>query len=249
MASYDVFSSFYDELTKNVNYKAKADYLELLLKKIDHKPKLSLDLACGTGSLTFELHKKGFDIYGVDASSAMLSIAKEKAYDMNIDMLFLCQKMQNLDLYGTVDTVFCMLDSINHLPTGFDMQKTFDKVSLFMEEKGYFIFDFNTQYKHRYILSNNTYVYDMENVYCVWQNIYEQVGDKVKISLDFFSKMENGKYERSYESFSEISYPLEKVAEMLLKSGFKLINVFDDMTFNEVAKDTQKVVFVAQKIK
>ncbi len=248
MASYDVFSEFYDELTKNVNYKDKADYLECLFKKYKHEPKLLLDLACGTGSLTLELHNRAYDIYGVDASAAMLSIAKEKAYDMDVSMLYLCQKMQNLDLYGTVDTVICMLDGINHLPAGFDVQKTFDKVSLFLEPGGYFIFDFNTVYKHKHVLSNNTYIYDVENVYCVWQNIYEEVGDKVKIYLDFFSKMESGKYERSCESFSEITFPLKEVEQMLVNSGFKLIDIFEDMSFNEVSDNTEKAMFIAQKI-
>ena len=55
--------------------------------------------------------------------------------------------MQTLDLYGTVDTVICTLDGLNHLSGERELQKTFERVSLFMNPEGYFIFDMNTVYK------------------------------------------------------------------------------------------------------
>ncbi len=248
MISYDVFATFYDKLTQNVEHEKLADYLQELLTTYSHDSGLSLDLACGTGSLTIELFKRGIDIYGIDASMSMLSVAKDKAYDNEFDILFLCQKMQNLDLYGTVDTVFCMLDSINHLPTGLDMQKTFDKVSLFMNSKGIFVFDFNTVYKHKHILSDNTFVYDLDDIYCVWQNSYNEVGDEVDISLDFFYEYEKGLYKKESEKFSEITFPLDTVREMLKTSGFEILDIYDDFSFNPISNKTQRAVFVAQKI-
>lgn len=123
--SYDVFARYYDALTQNVNYEEMADYLCALLDKEGHKAGLTLDLACGTGSLTLALARRGLDIYGVDASMEMLSAAQEKAAEEELSILFLCQKMQTLDLYGTVNTVFCTLDSLNHLTGEEDVRKTF----------------------------------------------------------------------------------------------------------------------------
>ena len=118
----------------------QADYLEALCHRLGHAPGLSLDLACGTGSLTVELCRRGWDIYGVDGSPEMLSAAMQKASEEGLHILFLCQKMQRIDLYGTVDTVVCTLDSINHLTSPQDVQRTFDRVSLFLNPGGYFIF-------------------------------------------------------------------------------------------------------------
>ena len=106
--SYDVFARYYDALTANVNYEEMADYLCALLKKEGHRAGLTLDLACGTGSLTLALARRGFDIYGVDGSMEMLSVAQEKASEEGMAILFLRQRMQSLDLYGTVNTVFCL---------------------------------------------------------------------------------------------------------------------------------------------
>ena len=129
MGSYAVFAQFYDALTANVGYKERAEYFLSLLELLGHKPGLTLDLACGTGSLTLELFRRGVDIYGIDASVEMLSEARMKCAEAGADILFLCQKMQEMDLYGTVDTVICSLDSLNHVSGREEVQQSFDRVS------------------------------------------------------------------------------------------------------------------------
>ena len=44
-------------------------------------------------------------MYGIDASPSMLTIAQEA--EANTPILFLCQRMEELDLFGTIDTVVC----------------------------------------------------------------------------------------------------------------------------------------------
>ncbi|MBO5252734.1 MAG: class I SAM-dependent methyltransferase [Clostridia bacterium] len=246
MAGYDVFARYYDALTANVDYAGRAAYLAALLKNLGHEPGLTLDLACGTGSLTLELHKLGFDVYGVDGSVSMLSEAKDKAYDMDADVLFLYQKMQSLDLYGTVDTVFCSLDSINHLPGAEQVLETFKRVAFFMNDDSWFVFDVNTPYKHEHVLGSNTFVYDLADIYCVWQNTYDPQDGSVAISLDFFEKQ--GKtYTRSSERFSEQVYSPEEITEMLRKAGFDDVRIYGDMSF-EAPKETEQRLVIAAHI-
>lgn len=244
--AYGVFAEFYDELTLNVDYKAKANYLCEIFKKLNHQTGYTLDLACGTGTLTVELKKRGLDVYGVDSSFEMLAEAKQKASDENLDILFLCQKMQTLDLFGTINTCVCTLDSINHLQGKAQVQKAFDKVSLFMEKDGLFIFDVNTLYKHKEVLGNNTFVYDTDKVYCVWQNTFEDSDNSVTIELDFFIP-EGELFFRSSESFKEFAYSLENISEMLDISGFDVVGIYSDMTFDYPSDDTQRATFVARK--
>ena len=244
MAGYDIFARYYDALTANVDYAGRAAYLAQLLKRLGHDAGITLDLACGTGSLTLELHKLGFDVYGVDGSIAMLSEAKDKAYDLNADVLFLYQKMQDLDLYGTVDTVVCSLDSINHLPGAKEVLETFKRVAFFMNDDGWFIFDVNTPHKHENVLGGNTFVYDLTDVYCVWQNKYNAQNKSVTISLDFFEKM--GKtYTRSSERFSEQVYAPEEITAMLKEAGFDRIEIFGDMSFEAPKPDEQRLIIAA----
>lgn len=246
MAGYSIFSQYYDILTANAEYSRRADYLLALMERLGHKPGLTLDLACGTGSLTLELYQRGVDIYGVDASAEMLSQAQEKCAEAGADILFLRQKMQDLDLYGTVNTVVCTLDSINHLPGRADVRKAFGRVSLFLEPGGYFIFDLNTLYKHEKVLGNHTFVYDMEQVYCVWQNRCAPGTGRVDIRLDFFQR-EGRVYRRSAESFSEFAYPLGQVIEWLEEAGFGEVHTYQELSFEPPKEDSQRLIIAAKK--
>ncbi|MGN0503466.1 MAG: class I SAM-dependent DNA methyltransferase [Ruminococcus sp.] len=244
--AYETFADYYDLLTDNVGYTARADYILELLSRIGHEIGLTLDLACGTGSLTLELKKRGVDIYGIDASAEMLSVAMQKSYEAGESILYLCQNMQSIDLYGTVDTCLCTLDSINHLTDIKDVKKTFERVSLFMNKGGIFLFDVNTPYKHEKVLSDNVFVFDTEEVYCVWQNTPRE-NNITDISLDFFIP-EGENYYRMSEEFSERAYPLETIKEMLEASGFELVFVFGDMTFEAPKEDEQRLIITARKL-
>lgn len=244
MSGYHAFSQFYDNLTFNVDYPKRADYLQSVLSLWGHAPGLALDLACGTGTLTLELKERGWDIFGVDASQEMLSTAMDKAYDKEISVLFLCQRMESLDLYGTIDTCISTLDSLNHITDKATLQRAFDRVALFMNPDGLFVFDVNTVHKHRAILADNTFVYDTDKVFCVWQNSLKE-NNIVNIELDLFEKT-GSLYTRHTERFKERAYEIDELREMLSFAGFETLAVYRDLTTDAPAEDADRVVFVAR---
>ena len=246
MSGYRIFSQFYDNLTFNVDYEKRADYIQSVLSLWGHEPGLALDLACGTGSLTIALKERGWDIFGIDGSQDMLSVAMDKAYDKELSMLFLCQQMEHLDLYGTIDTCVCTLDSLNHIVEKDKLQAAFDRVALFMNPEGMFVFDVNTVYKHRMILGNNTFIYDTDEVYCVWQNSLKE-NNIISIELDMFER-EGNLYTRHTERFKERAYEIDELKEMLTNAGFETLAVYRDMTDEPLKEDSDRAVFVARII-
>lgn len=246
MPSYEIFADFYDSLTENVEYENRANYIvDILENKFNHPMGLTLDLACGTGTMTILLKEKGIDVYGVDGSGDMLSVASQKSAEKGLDILFLCQRMEKLNLYGTMDTCICLLDSLNHITDEKILIKAIHQVSLFMEKGGYFLFDVNTVYKHREVLANNTFVYETDDVFCVWQNTLENQ-DIVSIDLDFF--VNQGKsYTRYSESFSERAYSLDFIEKTLSDNGFSVEGVFGDMSYDEPKEKEERIIIVARK--
>ena len=115
-----------------------------------------------------------------------------------------------------------------------------------MNNGGVFIFDLNTLYKHREILSENTFVYDLENVFCVWQNFFNNDDSSVDIELDFFERQGNV-YKRYFESFSEYYYSGETVVKLLEASGFELVGHFDSLSFEKPTQKSERTVFIARK--
>ena len=244
--SYNSFASVYDELTLNVDYKNRAEYVQSILNRYGITDGLLLDLACGTGSMAVELSKMGYEVIATDASPDMLMEAQNKAYDNEQSIMFLCQRMEETDLYGTVRAVVCALDSINHLPDYDTMAKTFDVLKNFVDDGGIMVFDVNTLYKHRNVLGNNTFVYDEKNVFCVWQNHLLQDERTVNINLDFFCK--NGElYERFNENFNETAFTDEEITSAVESAGFRVLERLADMTENKPDDTTERIYYVIRR--
>lgn len=250
MAGYGDFAYYYDLLTENVDYESRCDYISALLAENGIGKGILLDLACGTGTLSMLLSEKGYDVIGVDASEEMLSQAQEKKMEAEADIIFLCQKMEELDLFGTINAAVCTLDSINHVTDENTVKEIFRRVSLFMEDKGIFLFDVNTPYKHKEVLGDNTFIYDMDEVYCVWQNSTDK-NLLTKVSLDIFEKDEEAEddevYYRYNEEFYEKGYDLERIKELLTENKFEVLAVYEEMSKESIKDDTQRAVFIARK--
>lgn len=247
MSGYGAFAWYYDELTENISYADRAAYFLQIAQRFGTSGPIVLDLACGTGSLSEELAKQGCDVIGVDASEEMLSVAQEKAAQHpEWDILYLCQSMTDLDLFGTVDTTICALDSINHLTDPELVRRTFEKVSLFTAPGGLFLFDVNTPYKHQNILGNNCYVYEYDDLFCAWQNFLDEDTGTVTMQLDFFLE-EKGHYVRQQELITERAYSQEQLFQWLEQAGFSVLAVYGADRFTPPEPDCQRWVFAARK--
>ena len=78
MHGYGSFAKYYDQLTQNISYGERAAYFDAIIKQNMDSASVVADLACGTGSLSFELADLGYDVVGVELSEDMLSVAMQK---------------------------------------------------------------------------------------------------------------------------------------------------------------------------
>lgn len=251
VGGYGSFAYCYDRLMGEADYAARGRAVDGLIKKHGGRRGILLDLACGTGNMSEVMAKMGYDVIGTDISGEMLNIAMEKKAESGLPIQYLRQDMRQLDMFGTVDVTICLLDSLNHLCSPRDIEETFKRVSLFSEPEGLFLFDMNTPYKHREILGNNTFVYDLDEVYCVWQNFLDtgSADCRVDISLDFFIPGENGLYSRFSDELSETAYDSEVIVHSLEKAGFTVLEILDGDSFDVPRPDSQRLMFAARSKK
>lgn len=243
MGSYQDFAKVYDALMGSVNYQKRGEYLLSVFEKYGQNPPCLLDLGCGTGTLTRFLAQNGKEMVGVDASPEMLAVARENT-PAGADILWICQDLRELDLYGTAQGAVSTLDTLNHITGDGELKDFFGRLRYFLEPGNLFVLDMNTPYKHREILGNNTFVYDTPNVYCVWQNQTENL--TTKITLDLFVKQGEG-YTRKTESFFERGYSLEELKKAA-KPWFELTDVFEDLTFDPPTQESQRMICVLKKV-
>lgn len=246
MSSYESFAGSYDILTGNVDYQKRGEYFHNIFLQYGKKSGILVDLACGTGSLSEFFARLNYDVIGVDASEEMLVQAWEKKYESQSDIVYLHQRMQELDLFGTVDIVLCALDSLNHITDAEELAGIFERIALFLNQDALFVFDLNTIYKHQTVLANHTFVYDYDEVYCVWQNNLLEDG-LVEITLDLFEyDEETDGYFRSQECFCERAYPHEQILSFLDRAGFDLLACYGDDSFQKPIETTERVIYIAK---
>ena len=246
MDAYHALAASYDRLTNDVDYEATVEFYMQILQREGLSPRTCVDLACGTGSVALLLAKKGLQVTAVDMSEEMLSIARESAMEQGNDILFLCQRLEELDLYGTVDGAVCCLDSLNHITDYNTLCKAIKRISLFLEKDKLFIFDVNTPYKHEQVLGNNTFIYDEKDVFCVWQNRLLQDNKTVNINLDFFVK-DGNLYQRFNENFNEIAFTDEEITSACENEGFRVVKRYRDMGCGAPQEDTERVYYVIRR--
>ncbi len=245
MSGYADFAAFYDALTGDVDYAAWAEYLLAVFDRHGGNTAQLLDLACGSGSLALELVARGVDVIGVDGSQDMLAIAREKAEDAGAAVMYLCQDMRELDLYGTVDGAVCMLDSLSHIGETDELAEILRRLGLFIAPDGLLVFDVNTPYKHREVLGDNAFVFEEEEFLCVWRNRYHAARHEVSMQLDFFLE-ENGVYRRYTDEVKERAYAMSTWKKLLAQAGFDLLAVYGERAFVPPTADAERWVFVAR---
>ena len=114
MSSYESLAGFYDRVMPEEEYRLWADCCDRLFRP--RGIRTVLDLACGTGRLSWLLAERGYEVIGVDLSCDMLAVAASREAEVKYPPLFLNQALQELDLYGTVQAAICSMDGLNYLP-------------------------------------------------------------------------------------------------------------------------------------
>jgi SAM-dependent methyltransferase len=238
---FNSFSKYYDQFAYDIPYNKFYKYYKKIFSKNSLKPKLILDICCGTGTLT-SLMASDFDMIGIDFSLEMLDIAKEKGNSDKI--LYLNQEMTDFELYGTVDACYSSLDSINYILNEKDLEKHFLLVKNYLNLGGLYIFDISTKYKFINILGENSFVDEIDDTMFVWQNYFKN--DLNTMYLDIFYK-ENGHYNRISETHIEKAYSVLEIKRMVIKFGFKIEGIYDNLSFNPPNRKSERIFFVIRR--
>lgn len=245
--AYEYLAGCYDRFTADVDYAAWANYLEKYFSRSKLPIHTVLDLACGTGSLTCELARRGYEMIGSDLSEEMLALAAEKARDVDgIPPIFLHQAMEDLDLYGTIDACVCCLDSVNYVTRPKLLARAFQRVHTFLMPGGLFLFDINTPDKLRG-LDGQLFMDEDEDTCCIWRADYSPRRRICTYGMDLFFREDGDLWRRMEEVHEEYAYEPDELERMLRQAGFRHIRQYGERKMRAPKPGEQRIFFTARK--
>ena len=233
MSCYGPLAAWYDQLTGDVPYAAFADLYEAEFARCGGEFRLLLDLCCGTGTLTAEMCRRGYELIGVDASVDMLMQAQEKTGGLTPAPLFLCQDAAELDLYGTVDAAYCSLDGMNYLPPA-SLPELFRRLRLFVRPGGLVIFDVKKPEWFR-SLDGEIFVDEKEDLLCLWRADLDEEQQAIVYGMDLFERC-GQLWRRSGEEHVEYIHKPETLRALLAQQGFFDIRLIENGPQHEAGR-------------
>lgn len=276
MNAYEVFASVYDELMDNIPYDDWCAYIIEILQKYRVTDGLVCELGCGTGEVTERLADAGYDMIGIDNSYEMLEVANEKKFDTGHEsILYLMQDMRKFELFGTVNAIVCVCDSINYLTELSDITHVFRLANNYLEARGIFVCDFKTRHYFKDVVADSTIAEDREDVSFIWDNYYDDEKNINELTLSLFlpeideitecnsdynssdnsdSLAEgNPKDEETplYRKYQEFHYQrgltIDDMKKCVKDSGMELVALYDAFTWEPATDKSERVYVVARE--
>ena len=248
MDAYTSFAQVYDELMDNIPYDEWISYITSLLHEYNITEGLVAELGCGTGTITEGLAAAGYDMIGIDVSPDMLEIANEKKIANGFSsIMYLQQDMSSFELYGTVNAIVCVCDSINYLSNTDQITTVFSLANNYLEAGGIFICDFKTKHYFRDVVADSVIAEDRDDVSFIWDNYYDEEQNVNELALSLFLKEENNLYRKTQEFHYQLGLPCEDMIRCVEQAGMELLAMYDAFTHTPATDDSERVYVIARE--
>ena len=256
MSSYiPLHALLYDHLYKDKDYRREAQFVHRQFKIRGLKKDASLlEIACGTGSHSFNLEKFGYSITATDNSLPMLNVAKSKALAQRSAVLFRPGDMRKLPVFKKkFDGALCLFDSIGYALTNEGVASTLQGIQKNLNPGGTFIFEF----WHAAAMIKN-YERKRTRTFAAEGRSFTRESET---TLDYVNQTGIVKYTITEESSSRKQKPAREIQRnrffsipemklFLATAGFQPLKFYSGFSANtKIDSDTWHIVAVAQKTK
>ena len=148
--AYSRLAGLYDEIVIDPCHDLWASFLDELWSADPARVRSVLDLCCGTGLLADELIARCYRVVGVDASDAMLAIARER---LGPDAALRRTTLPDLAVEGVFDAAVCTFDGFNYLAPD-ELRVTIAEVAHRLRPAGWLVFDLHTDRMMDFTITN-----------------------------------------------------------------------------------------------
>ena len=250
--AYEAMAPVYDRWMEHdgAPYEQWCGFIDTACRRHDREVRTILEIGCGTGSLTQRLGQRGYEVTGVDASSAMLGRAREKL-GPSVRLVHArlpvpgppqAPEAPGLGLY---DAAVCCFDVVNYFVEDGELARVFRQVRRALRPGGLFIFDVNTRYKLQRLFGDRSFGDDLGDFAYVQRARYDPARHRCELFLTFFLR-EGEMYRRAVEHHVQRWFTDEEMCAALADSGFEVLRTCQGYTDVERTADTARATWVVR---
>ncbi len=245
------YSYLFDWELNAINSHQLGDYKAWLAiaKKLGGKV---LELGCGTGRISKEFAKEGYDITAIDLSSKMICEFRKNRKDMLLENIH-CGSMLDYEFPDKYNFAFYSYSTFQYLLTLDEQIKALTHISKFIERGGFIGFDICPYTCDLPIHQAKTLLYKRQN-----KDLGKQISMYTSHRVDRIAQitrwedtyvLEDSQSRDVFRHVLSLKGVRTDFLEVLLKlCGYKLVEMYGDFQLNDVTPDSDNIIYIAQKI-
>jgi len=213
---FTALADVYDEIMQDVPYDGWVDFaLRGAAARGWTGGGRVIDLGCGTGNVTMRLERRGLDVVGVDASAAMLAVARTK-----VAAPLICGDMRRVALPGRFELALTVFDTVNNLLDDDDLATLARHVRRHLVPGGWWVFDANTSVGLAALWEGDVAEGWAGEVHYRWSHRWD--ADEARATVEAWCEGPAGAFT---EVHRERPYDPPELRQVLAEAGFARVDV------------------------
>ena len=153
--------------------------------------------------------------------------------------------------------VVSVCDSVNYVTEPGELEEVFRLVNNYLDPRGIFLFDFNTDYKYREIMGDCTIAEDRGECSFIWDNYYYENEQINEYDLTLFIQEKNPDetqsdqmpqlYRKYKETHYQRGYTLKEIQVLLEKAGLVFEAAYDVDSKEEPSDTSERICVIARE--
>lgn len=142
MSIFNSYADYYDLVYQDKDYEGECDFLEEVFRKLSKRRVHSVaDWGCGTGNHSVILADRGYKVFGIDGSWAMIRQARSKVRRRRSKVDFVRGSVGSTTLVQKVDAAIAMFAVVSYQSSMRKVNQMFRNVRKNLDRGGIFVFD------------------------------------------------------------------------------------------------------------
>jgi SAM-dependent methyltransferase len=238
LTPFTALADVYDAIMADVEYDEWAAFILRSALERGWGGGRALDLGCGTGNATRPMVDRGIEVEGLDASEAMLRVARSKLPQVRFHQ----GDFRTMAVPGCFSLVYSVFDALNNLLRAADFEEAARRVHDHLLPDGLFIFDVNTTVGLRDLWEGGKAEGWADDVYYRWVHTFDEATSLARVEA--FCETETGAFT---EVHYERPYDPPELTAILGAAGFVDIEVVTYPSGARATLDAARVWAVARR--